>query len=88
MFSFVQHQHRDPLFDESIAVLVRFSKAFVGLSVADARIRLEGAELVEEQLTDDLIDGCTLCAEFKHHEILVVFVNGKAVNAAIQILPR
>lgn len=76
-----------PAVDELVADVIRYAKSFAGLSVAETRTRLKGAEFSEEQCNDDRLDARLLTAKFQEHEVWVFFCDGKATNALVMVHP-
>ena len=79
-----QSDHPDLL--ASFETLKDYANSFEGLSMHEARARLQGAELSEDDWMEQGIGGRQLTAMFTDYEIAVYFYEGEVVTTSIQVL--
>lgn len=70
----------------SVLVIRQYAGSFSGISLSEARSRLAGGKLSEGEWSGEGFGGKELVATFAHHEVRVLFLDGKAITTSIQVL--
>ena len=79
------HRHT-PNLSSSVSAIRQYADSFEGLSMSEARSRLTGGTLSEEEWSEGGFGGKQLVATFPQYEVRVMFLEGKAITTSVQIL--
>lgn len=80
------HRNGPAELKSSLLVVRQYADSFSGLSLSEARTRLAGGKLSEGEWSGEGFGGKELVATFAHHEVRVLFLDGKAITTSIQVL--
>lgn len=72
----------------SVASLRQYADSFKGLSIEEARSRLTGAALTEDEWMERGFGGKQLVAKFPKYEVRVLFLGDRVITTSVQILSK
>ena len=72
----------------SLSAIRQYADSFEGLSMSQARSRLAGGKLSEDDWGGRRMGGRELVATFPDYEVRVFFAKGKAMTTSVQVLSK